>query len=232
MSVGLEEHARRLFLHCPKIKNKMKFPNLFHSKLSLNFSWENQIFRSIYNLSPRKSLHLSKSTVFQCVINVKKNQSQIVTIALSFCSFLESLEQPLILEPWKSLKLFLCQEHLFRLSLNEKFGTQFNHLPYWKTLHILTRLLDIFNFFHDEYFDLSENFLYYDNIKHNKSERYHKACNVFIRRENVANNVKIKMRRKNPIGIFCLKFLEIFNFLWRKRTFPPPSKNPPIQIPT
>ena len=44
------------------------------------------------------------------------------------------------------------------------------------------------------YFDLSKNFLYYDNIKHNRSGRYHKACNVFIRRENVARIVKIKIR--------------------------------------
>lgn len=74
--------------------------------------------------------------------------------------------------------------------------------------------------------------LYYDNIKHNASGRYHKACNIFIRRENVANNVKIKMRQINLNGIFCLKFLEIFNFLWRKRTFPLPPKIPqPKKIP-
>ena len=35
------------------------------------------------------------------------------------------------------------------------------------------------------------------------------------------------MRQNNRIAYFFLKFLEIFNFLWRKRTFPPPSKKPP-----
>lgn len=67
-----------------------------------------------------------------------------------------------------------------------------------------------------------KNLLYYDNIKYFASGRYHKTCDFFIRCENVARLVKIK----NPIAYFFLKFLEIFNFLWRKRTFPPPSKIP------
>ena len=52
--------------------------------------------------------------------------------------------------------------------------------------------------------------------------------------ENVARLMKIKMKQNNPIAYFFLKFLEIFNFLWRKRTFPPslqksPNPNPNLK---
>ena len=46
--------------------------------------------------------------------------------------------------------------------------------------------------------------LYYDNIKHAVTERYHKFCYVFIAYENVAQNVKMNLELSDFFHTFAL----------------------------
>ena len=185
------------------------------------------------NISPMLTNWFTIMSVLRCL-----NQSHFLNQKASFFPLFRVQREALW--PWKKPQIVPVSRTPFpSVSQWEVWNTvqSFALLEDFAHTHATARYFQIFSWWIflaklNFYFDLSKNLLYYDNIKHNGSKRYHKTCDFFIACENVARLMKIKMKQKNLNGIFCLKFLEIFKFLWRKRTFPPPSKNPPIQIPT